>query len=129
MLKIFVAAKGMANHRPRQHVESASLQVDDRRRSDADLRLNERATYVMGRQGSYLPLVIEEIRLPEWRIVGLPRVEGIHAIVLGGHEEHIMLPFPWNLDPGREQGLRINNPINFERTEFPKLLGVHVLRR
>src|SRR5579864_6956377 len=128
MLKIFIRTNGVANHCPRENVQSARVHVDYRRGSDAYFGLDKWAFRVPRGDSRHAAIGIEKTDLPEWRITGTVGVEGIDAVVFGGDEDDIMFTFAGNFQRRHEQWLRVNGAINFEGAEFAELFRIHVLR-
>jgi hypothetical protein len=54
------------------------------------------------------------------------RVEGIHGIILRGHDQHVAQPKARYHDSSRIQGLRIDVPVHWQDPQFAKIGGVDV---
>src|SRR6266446_139700 len=65
--------------------------------------------------------------VPQRWIVGSIRIERVHAVVLGGHKEYVLLSFAGNLQRWNKQRLGVHRAVNFEPTQSAELFYVDVL--
>ena len=98
----------------------AGIAVDDGRRRDADLRRDlAAAVHRFGRGFTAL----QQRNLPQRRAaVG---VEGVHRIILGGHE-HDIVRAALHGQPGEVQGLRIHLAVDRQQAQEAEAARLHV---
>ncbi|HWY03298.1 MAG TPA: hypothetical protein VNX60_06495 [Candidatus Acidoferrum sp.] len=65
--------------------------------------------------------------LSQWRTAGTNRVECVHAIVLGGNKQNVVLSFAGDVDCRHEKRLRVDRTVDFERAQLAEMIGVEVL--
>src|SRR5467141_1796787 len=114
----------MADHRARKHIQRARFQVDHRRGSDAKLRLDEGTLHVSCGNGRITSLSIKKTDVPQRWIVRSIRIERVHAVVLGGDKERVILSLSGNLQRWDEQRLGVYRAVNFERAQLAELFYV-----
>src|SRR5580704_3571088 len=111
------------------YVQSAGTRVDDRRGGDADLRIDHLRAYVRARNGSDPLRRIDETVLPERVYIVaavIVRIEGVHAVVLGGDVDHIVLAFTRYGHILEFDGLRVDLTIHRLTEQLAEGGGVHV---
>ena len=56
-------------------------------------------------------------------------VKGVDAIVFRSNEENVVFAFPWDIDAGNVERLRVDVAVHFEGEQPAELRGVDVCRR
>ena len=127
VLKILIVANCVTDLGASEHVERSARKVDDRCRGDADFRSNKRALRVVFRNRHGTTRFVEQAHLPQRRIIGTCRIEGVDAVVLGGDKKNVVLALARNIDCRKEERLREDRTVDFEGAQLAELFLVDVL--
>ena len=90
---VFVVAAGVADLGASKHRERSARKVDHGRGAGADFGANKRTLGVVFGDGLRAVRFVKQTNLTQWRIAGTNRVECVHAIVLGGNKQNVVLSF------------------------------------
>ncbi len=118
-------------HRHGYHVQRRRSRVNDGGARDPDLGNNLiTVESVLVRDRAHTGRGVEEADLPEGSGVGLSiiGVEGVHAVVLGGHEDDVVHTFSRDLDSAQIERVGVDVTIHRIGKQLTDLRGVDVRR-